>query len=297
MSSRSHIIKVAAYNDPGSDWNLTALLNMLKPDHISFNNDNLRLYYEQVMHFKPDLIISDLEPFTSYVAQVSNLRIWQVSPELLYYGTPQAEKSKLSIYKSYSYIFSQNIRQQQQTWNFLHSADRRLIYSHLGDSDLMSSIRPEFEWVRPLYVTGKSSKACQHQIVAAMMRNDKPVIDFIKHYEDGVVFTTFLDERHEGVILKDVRQLHEYGCNVRNSDLFVCTGHADFLADAYYNDKHALILPKFKESECIVNSIYAEHYGLGTILYDKKAQSFNVSGPRPKLQDNIKSLPEMIEEI
>lgn len=297
MQHTSHNIKVAAYGIQGSDWNLTALLNMLKPEHISFNNDNLRIYYEQVQNFKPDLIISDLEPFTSYIGLLMNCRVWQVSPELLYYATPLAEKNKLGIYKSYGYIFNQNTRMQHQIQNFILNSERNLIYSHLGDADLISNIMSGFEWARPLFVTNKISKACHHQLVAAIVKNDKSLIDFIKHYQDSVIFTTFLKESYKDIKLKDVMNLTEYGCNVRNSSLFVCAGHADFLADAYYNEKYALILPHFKESECIVNSLYTKQYNLGTIIYNKQAQDFQLPTITMKLNTNIKSLPEMIEEI
>lgn len=301
IKDKLHTIKVAAYKKSTPnvpiDWNLDALQNIFEPDHISFNNDNLRLYLSQVEYFNPDLIISDLEPFTSYVALLLNKKLWHVSPSLLYYATPHAEKIQLSIYKSYGYLFNKNIKMQQQIKNHIFNADKNFIYSHLGDTNLIPNIPTNFEWIRPFYTTGKDSKACQHNLVAGVIKNDKSTINFIKHYEDAVIFTPFLDETYRDVVLKDVYNLTEFGCNIKNCNLFVSVGHADFLADAYYNRKYVFILPNFKEPECIINALYAERFNLGKILYNRKALDFQPPKQTVNLNPNIKSLLEKIEEI
>src|SRR5258706_5453728 len=75
--SKQHHIKISAYkkSSPPSiniDWTLDALLNIFNP-RLSLNNDNLCIYYDQVKKFKPDLVISDFEYFTSSVAADLNV--------------------------------------------------------------------------------------------------------------------------------------------------------------------------------------------------------------------------------
>src|SRR5574338_1119629 len=78
MDGSKHQIKIAAYKtsspkDISIDWTLDALLNIYKPDLLSLHNDNLNIYFEQIKNFQPDLVISDLEYFTSYVSSDLNL--------------------------------------------------------------------------------------------------------------------------------------------------------------------------------------------------------------------------------
>src|SRR5208283_2605196 len=61
-----HHIKVAAYQKSSPkgmnvDWTLDCLLNIFTGQIAE--NDNLKIYYDQIQYFAPDLIISDLEYF------------------------------------------------------------------------------------------------------------------------------------------------------------------------------------------------------------------------------------------
>ena len=65
-------VKVAAYKKSGIldivDWTLDSIKDVASLKY-RFDSDNLAVYYNQVKQFKPDLIISDLEPYTSYIAR------------------------------------------------------------------------------------------------------------------------------------------------------------------------------------------------------------------------------------
>src|SRR5271155_1177897 len=84
----NHQIKVAAYQQSSPkgmniDWTLNCLLNVFTGQIAE--NDNLKIYYDQIVYFAPDLIISDLEYFTSYLAGVGNIPLWQCSSSLINY--------------------------------------------------------------------------------------------------------------------------------------------------------------------------------------------------------------------
>lgn len=300
IQDKSWIVKVAAYSKSSPpfqsiDWNLDSMLSIFDPYVISFNNDNLSIYYDQVKHFNPDLIISDLEPFTSYVANLAGIRIWQVSPSLLYYATSHIDKIRLGIYKSYRYIFAKSMLEQQRIKNFIFNSDRNLIYSHFGDVGL--EIPAEFEWVRPEHSKGKVSKACEHNLVAGLIHNDKSVLNFIRRYDDAVVFSNFTDESYSDLKLKSIQDQQEYACNVKNCSRLVSMGHADLLADAYYNEKFVSILPNFAEPECIINSLYSERFGTGSICYDRKALDQPPQFLKINYNKSITSLVEKVAEI
>ena len=112
IKGKPYIVKVAAYKksspEMNIDWTLDCLLNIFEPEHISLDNDNFQTYYEQVKYFNPDLIISDLEYFTSYIANVLNITLWQCSSSIINFSLVGEYKYNLGIFKKYAYIFNKN---------------------------------------------------------------------------------------------------------------------------------------------------------------------------------------------
>ena len=288
VAKGEHQIKLAGFNEscPGFylDWTLDALLDMFNLDHISFDNDNLRTYFSQVKTFNPDLIISDLEIFSSHIGLVLNKPVWQVSPLLLYYGLNAVEKTNMGVYKNYSYIFNKQATIDDLIRNALMNADKKFIYSHFGDAT-SAELMEGFEWVRPYHVTGKTSIPCKHNVCAVTLRNEKKYINYLNKFSDTVLFSTNLDEEFAGVTLKDISNLVEYGCNLKNCDLALNQGFTDLLADAFYNNKFSGILPDFSQAECVINALYAEYLGLGKVIYqDEDIEALEIKSSDNKLE-------------
>jgi hypothetical protein len=112
IEGKPHTIKVAAYKKSSPkvniDWTLDCLKNIFKPDLVSLDNDNLSIYFEQVKYYKPDLIISDLEPYTSHVANLLGITLWQCSSSMVNFALTNDYKYNLGVFKRYSYLFSKN---------------------------------------------------------------------------------------------------------------------------------------------------------------------------------------------
>lgn len=297
-SNKNYTIKIAAYNRFNNfsiDWNLESLKNIFAPDILSFNNDKLQTYYEQVKYFDPDLIISDLELYTSHIATLLNKRLWQVSPNLLHYGTPKKEKMAVGLFKSYPHLFN-NLDLTQRVKNVIVNSEKNFVYSHFGDTNNFQ-LTDGFEWIRPYHVTGKISTPCKHHIMACSFRNNKSLIDYLKQYKDVVLFSTFVDEKYPSVILKDVYDWCEYECNLKNCNIFINQGHNDFMADAYYNGKHSIIMPNFQEQECITNALYSKHFKFGTVIYNNKFIDVDFLDHEVNYNPSINYLHEEIEKI
>ncbi len=148
-------IKTAAYSKSTQDlnvnWNLDALLDFRgKSNRVSFKNSNYDLYMREIKRFAPDLIISDLEIYTSYIGLELNIPVWQVSPLLLYYGINNT-KNKTKLYKYYSGLFSRDINKNQYIKYIINNSNKRLILSHLCDLPNNPQLKEGYEWVRPNY--------------------------------------------------------------------------------------------------------------------------------------------------
>lgn len=304
VSGKPFIIKKAAYikSSPRGvsiDWTLDCLLNIYKPDLLSLDNDNFTIYLDQVKYFAPDLIISDLEYFTSQVANILNITLWQCSSSILNFALSHEEKYNLGAFKHYSYVLNKHPLHNQRTLNLLDNSNYNFVYSHLGDMENSPKLKEQFEWVRPYHIIGKLSAPCQHNAVAATLGNNKKVIHLLKQHEDSVVFSDFDGETYSNLLMKDIANEVEYSCNLKNSKVFVCEGQTSFLADAFYNQKYSVILTDLKDPECILNAAFSEKAQIGTAIYDSQID-LNVYTDKQisnQLNNTSKFLHERIDDI
>jgi len=303
MKNSNHTIKIATYknskpNNVSVDWTLDCLLKINNPEYFHLNNDNFRYYLSQIESFKPDLIISDLENYTSYIATILKIPLWQCSSMLINYSLPHKYKYDLGLHKTYSFILKKHHIRNQRIMNLIDNSNCNFVYSHLGDTDFPPAIESNFEFIRPYHKIGKDSTLCQHNVVAATLSTNKRIIGMLKTHLDSVCFTEVFGEEHNNPIMKSLINQEEYLCNLKNSNLFVTEGQTSFLADAFYNNKQTAVLVNIEDPECIVNSMIASKIGISSfltqaVLEEKDFnQKFNI-----KLNPNIKFLHQKIEEF
>lgn len=301
MDGSEHQIKISAYkiSSPKSiniDWTLDALLSIYAPENLSPNNDNLEIYYDQLKQFKPDLIISDLEYFTSYLASLLNIPLWQYSSSLLNYGFKNT--FNLGLFKYYAHSLNRDTKHNQPILNLIANSDRNLICSHFGDMDNSPILQSHFEWIRPYHNIGKEAVPCQHYAVANLSDMDANVLDILKQYPDSVVFMPSRTEKYHNIQIKDIDNQEEYYCNLKNSPLFVCQGQSSFLADAFYNGKFSLIYPNYQDNEAIINSHLSEKLELGRIMSKHDdLTDYLTYRVEPSYHNSIKYLHEEIQKL
>jgi hypothetical protein len=291
ISDKPYIIKKAAYikSSPKGisiDWTLDCLLNIYKPDYLSLDNDNFSIYVDQIKHFKPDLIISDLEYFTSQAAMICNIPLWQCNSSMINFALSKDDKYNIGIFKLYSYIVNKNPLNTQRTVNLIDNSNKNLIYSHLGDLESPPILNSNFEWVRPYFHIGKISKPCQHHIVATTLNNNKKLINLLKSYSDSVIFSNLPYEEHLNIKMKDISNESEYACNLANCHIFMCEGQTVFLADAFYNNRYSVIHTDVYDPECIINTAFSEKMKLGTSIYNDKIHLDNFLNYKIYAHDN-----------
>jgi uncharacterized protein (TIGR00661 family) len=303
MEGSNHQIKVAAYirsspKDINIDWTLDACCNIYRPDLISLHSDNLSIYADQIKSFNPDLVISDLEYFTSYIVNDLNITLWQCSSSMINYALSRNEKYNLGLFKYYAHSLNRDTLNSQRTINIIDNSNYNFVYSHYGDMESPPELQTGFEWIRPYHQVAKSYVPCQHNITAVLTIPDKPLINVLKKHSDSVVFVEGVHERYRDVQIKDIRITDEYYCNLKNSPLFVCQGQTSFLADAFYNGKYSLIFPDYEDAESITNSQVSQKMGTGQIVsYTDDFTTFVPRDLTPMCSDSIKYLHERIEEL
>jgi uncharacterized protein (TIGR00661 family) len=303
IEGKPYQIKVAAYKKSSPkhiniDWTLDCLLNIFRPNLLSLDNENFKTYYDQVKYFAPDLIISDTEYFTSQIANMLNIALWQCSSSLINFALSFDEKYNLGLFKKFSYVFNKDPMHTQRTVNILDNSNYNLVYSHFGDINNAPKLKPNFEWIRPYSSVGKEYATCFHNVTAACFRNNKKILALLKQVPDSVMFSQFSEETHPNLLMKDISEQEEYFCNLRNSYLFVCEGQTSFLSDAFYNKKYTAIVPNFAEPECILNAIFSTHFKLSSTIYSIEDDLIRLMSNKVECSFNpqIKLLHEKIAE-
>ena len=300
MKNTPHQIKIAAYKNSSPknvsiDWTLDALLNIYKPELLSLNNDNLAIYFEQIKSFAPDLVITDLEYFTSYLASQMNIPIWQCSSSLIQYALAPEEKYDLGLFKYYAHSLNRDTDRTQRTINIIDNSNSNFVYSHYGDTAQPPTLRNGFQWIRPYHQVYRVSAVCEHLVVAGLSKNNKKLLDILGKYPDSVVFMDSDAEKYQNLRVKDIGIEDEYYCNLRNCLHFVCQGQASFLADAFYNAHFSIIYPDYEDTESIINSHLSKKLGLGDVVYQGLGRTFEMS--LPVYDHSIKYLDEKIKEL
>lgn len=303
MRGTDHIIKVAAYKSSSPkntpiDWTLDALLNLLVPYEISLTGDNLMVYLEQIKSWGPDLVISDLEYFTSIVANELNLPLWQYSSSMINFAIRRYEKNMLGLNKNYSDVVKAEAMTNRKAINIIDNSDRNLVCSHFGEIEKPPTLNDNFQWVRPYHQVSKYHVPCQHFLTAGLLGKNKRVLDVLKRYPDCVAFMEPNHEQYEKPTIKDIGMTDEYYCNLKNSVFFACQGYGSLLADGFYNGKPSLIFPDYEDKEAIISSQLSQSFGTGSIVSGlDDIASITPMTTQPKHNSSIKYLHEYISEI
>lgn len=306
IKDKDYNIKFAAYmkSSPSIniDWTLDCLLNVYDPTHQYLDNDNLRIYLNQIESYNPDLIISDLEYFTTYIGIKLNIPVWQCSSLMLNFSLDLKEKYNLGLYKKYSILTSKNPAYIRRIVNMIDNSQQKFVYSHLGDLKENIQLKSDHQWIRPYSDVGKVSLPCKHNIVANLIHPNKKIISKLKKYEDIVVFSEINSEKYNNINFKSFNNEIEYYCNLKNCSYFVCEGQASFLADAYYNGKKAIVDQYHDDHEAITSSLISERFNLSTFLSDNSFSTqqdinVNINNSIVYLHDKIDSFFKEKENI
>ena len=255
-------VRVAGYRDGllncTADYTLDSLLGFygrLK-DKSKFKTDR---YLQEVQAYDPDLIISDFDYYTSYVAAELAIPLWIVSSFATFSALPFDQKNDLKIYRQYKQLFVNKQKLDNHTFQ-IQSADARFAYSFLGDVEGAPTLEKDFYWVRPYHV--QSDVKSESRFVASLSHTDKQFINYFQNLNPKI----YAETDYEGYLPFD----RQYDVDVVNSYMTFSRGETSFIADAFYNNKYTLVYPNYYSRKSIINSRLIERYGIGENLYTRK---------------------------
>lgn len=145
-------LKIAAYKKSSPPINIDYNLDSFSfNDNIEYSSDNLYLLMKQIESFEPDLIISDMEYYCSFIAKELKILLWQCSAFILNNSLTSSFKHSLGLNKTYEFLLREDYRLNQKIVNVLDNSDKIFVYSHFGDLSPYVDIKNGFDWIRPYF--------------------------------------------------------------------------------------------------------------------------------------------------
>lgn len=289
------IIKIAGYKDNlpscNVNWTLDACFLPDGTKHHTFeNNDYLNIYESQIIKFAPDLIISDLEIYTSYLAIKLGIRLWHYSNKMYYEAIDFIyKKSAINAFKYYFSSFKKEREKRYKLEDLFNAADKNFVCSHFCDIEEKIILKEGFEYIRPYHYIGKKSAAAEHKYISVDF-GKFDVIKYLSGKDDCILFSESMTP-YDGIIIKNYKDKEEYKCNLANCDIFVCSAESSLMADAFYNNRKIKLLRDQPSKENIFNYLMYHR------LYEYLIEDDLIIHPEPKIDKAIKFLHEKIEEL
>lgn len=292
IQHKNYDIRIAAYKkssgDLNIDYTLDSLLNITNPREITFNGNYLYLSKE-IQRFSPDLIISDFDIYISNIALDLNLRLWQFSPNNLYYALSYEMRYKLKIHKNYFFLLDATNKKNDYVNNILNNSSRKFVLSHMGDTDGDSIITNGYEWVRPNFILGDGSNKIDYLVT--LLQSNKFIFDKLKNKKSLAFYPNV--ETNALAFIYNIFEDFSYKKCLENCKFFISDGSGIFLADAFYNQKYAISYPRYDDIETIVGTTINQYFNLGTT-----GDTEQIIPPIDiKLNNKIKFISEYIEEV
>lgn len=291
-------LKIAAYNISSPvglniDWTLDPLQGvygkspLLTEDSVEHKN-----YYNLVKNWKPDLIISDFERYTSFIGMSLGVPVWQVSPIVALFALNPTDNFKYEIAKRCKAFYRKYVHEYSISKNMIENSEKNLVYSHIADLKNKPILKNGFGWCRPYFDFGDTNPNCKEEVCCFMDYKNINILKTIKNH-NTIIFSNRIKESLSRKT-KTMNDYSEYLCYLKNSKKFVCDTQSSTLADAFYNGVKPFVYKDLLDLECIINYCLSKKHKLINEL--KEIDNDGCASIKTEYQ-NCNQLHNYLEEI
>lgn len=288
-------VKIAAYYNYfpkyyDVNWNLSSLFDIYNnKSKLELNSFNLKLniLHDQIKKYEPDLIISDFEPYISYIGMDLDIPIVQCSSSLIE-NCISYTHANLGAKNRFKFFFVKNQSDKMFQDVMLSKSVLNIIYSHFGDVDNSIIIKDKCIWARPYHI--KETKDNKNNPMSVSFNNYLFYKQFKKNKD--MIFYQEYDMDHPRV--KNINNVNSYYKDLASSKFFVCEGYTTHMADAYYNNKFCWGVVNHYEPQCILNMQFGVKYKISNHYYKFSNKDINIKNI---YDSNILNLSQILERM
>ena len=261
-----HTLKVAGYSGYDYlidiDFNLNFVKSFYSKVSVTLNTDNYNIFCSQLDRFEPDLIISDLDKFSSNYAILNNVKLWQYSSNLLQYCLPHYWHLKLRIANRYNY---------EQMYSYIINNSDKILLPTLYDQFGLT-LDNKVTLVNPLSFKGSEDKEIYNNCISLLENKRK----YLKLADSkSVVFTTNTFEFFNNFKLKHLYSDINYYNNIHNSKAYVCDLYDDLIFDGLLNNKTINTFMNSYDHNCHIHYQILKKMGLVNLLDNHPIENRN----------------------
>jgi hypothetical protein len=260
-----HQLKIAGFRfmNLDLDYTLDACENPSAANTFT-QNGCFTFYKKQVKDFDPDLIISDMEVFTTQIAKQIYKPLWHYSNALLTFGLSKSDNFDVGKCSAYLQSFYRNHWVKERLRKMTLMTNMNLVPSHFGDFGL--TLKKGFYWSRPYHKLA-TKELPTVPFVAATEKANKPMFYFLKQ-QDSAALLSPTTEIHDFRIINPTTV--NSGNLIAASKIFVCDGNPYHAADAFYNNKFSVYFCDMAHTDSVelYSSLVGQRHFLGKLYHN-----------------------------
>ena len=243
---------------------LNTLTKNLKKISIK-NYLNLKRLKKKVEEFKPDIVISDWELFTTLYARDKKLKTISVDNEhFILYGQIKFDKKyRLDYYKTY--LVSKLFKYGE---SIVIGLPGQKLRNEREATIVNPIIRRELTHLKP--------KNEGHILVYKSITNNQKLIDLFKKTKARFIVYDCESEITEGNVQFKKFEEKQFLKDLANCRGVITTGGITLISEAIYLKKPLLVIPIKKHFEQILNAEYVKEHNLGMMIEDLDLKTLNV---------------------
>jgi len=230
---------------------LTFLNNLIRLPIIEIKSFKI---FKIIKKFKPDLIITDFEPYVDYYAYLMNIPV--ISIDNQHIVTDAEHKNIPNKFPIDKFITKTIIK------FFIIKANKTFINTYYN----VKSNKKNSVLIKPLLrneIFKLKPKDGKHILVYQTSKSNKKLIDILQKIDEKFIVYGFYKYKNLGnVILKD-RKEKEFLKDLSSCKAVITNGGFTLITEALYLKKPILSIPVKKQYEQILNGIYLDRLGYG----------------------------------
>lgn len=271
----------------------TVLANLKKISGKTLNN--LNMCKEEINRFKPDIVVSDWEPFTSFYAKNKNLPLVSIDNQhYIVFGELQFPRK---------YWF-QYVKAKAVLQSLMRKSDYYIITLFYGNKlKHKKNIYPVPSIIRKDILDKKAYKK-DYVLVYQSTKSYERLVNILKSVNQRFIIYGFDKNKKEGnLIFKKFNAGSGFINDLANAKAVIANGGFTLISEALYLRKPLLVIPIRKHFEQILNAWYIQEHKYGEFYEDLDEKSLshflmnleNFQIPRKKA--NNKKILRLIDKI
>lgn len=225
---------------------------------------NLRLMYNVAKASKPDLIITDFEPYSNFLSKI--LRIPMITLDNMHVIT----QCDIGVRDEYSDYLTDRVRAAGVVRSFIQRPRRYLITSYYFPPVKNPEKVKMFPPILRQNVLQMKGEEGEHILVYQTSDSNLELLDILKGFDEQFIVYGYHKSEKDGNLTFKPFNEDEFFEDLASAQAVITNGGFTLISEALYLGKPIFSIPVKKQFEQLLNAIYLKRLGYGEFHEDPK---------------------------